>query len=67
MHGGTFLSAATTDVEARVGDELVVFGPTARISELDARVVGKRGDLAHVEAIAEHLDRTNEEREQAGC
>jgi len=64
---GTFLNAATTDVEARVGDELVVFGPTARISELDARVVGERGDLAHVDAIAEHLERTNQEREQAGC
>ncbi len=64
---GTFLGAPPAEVEMRVGDELVVFGPTTRVSELDARVVGERGDLAHVEAIAEHLERTSQEREQAGC
>jgi hypothetical protein len=31
------------------------------------RVAGERGNLAHVDAIAEHPERTNQEREQAGC
>ncbi len=57
---GTFLGAPPADVEVRVDDELVIFGPTARVLELDARVVGERGDLAHIEAIAEHLERTNQ-------
>ena len=61
-----FLGAPPADVEVRVGDELVVFGPTARVSELEARVVGERGDLAHVGAIAERLERMNGERERAG-
>jgi uncharacterized protein with PhoU and TrkA domain len=56
---GTFLGAPPADVEVRVGDELVVFGPTARVSELEARVVGERGDLAHVEAIAERVERVS--------
>ena len=64
---GTFLGAPPADVEVRVGDELVVFGPTARVFELEARVAGERGDLAHVEAMAERLERMNGEREQAGC
>lgn len=55
---GTFLGAPPAVVEVRVGDELVVFGQTARVSELEARVLGERGDLAHVEAIAERLEQT---------
>jgi hypothetical protein len=62
-----FLGAPPADVEVRVGDELVVFGATVRVSELEARVVGERGDLAHVEAIAKRLERMNGEREHAGC
>ena len=64
---GTCLGAPPADVEVRVGDELVVFGATVRVSELEARVVGERGDLAHVEAIAERLERMNGKREHAGC
>jgi hypothetical protein len=63
---GALLGAPPADVEVRVGDELVVFGLAARISELQARVVGERGDLAHVAAIAERLERMNREREHAG-
>ena len=64
---GTFLGAPPADVEVRVGDELVVFGSTARVSELGARAMGERGNVAHVEAVAERRERANQEREQAGC
>ena len=63
---GTFLGTPPADVEVRVGDELVVYGPAARVSELEARSLGERGDLAHAEATADHAKRTNGEREQAG-
>ena len=50
---GTFLGAPTAAVKVSVGDELVVFGPTPRILELETRVEGEAGDRAHIEAIAE--------------
>jgi hypothetical protein len=58
---GTFLGAPPADVEVRVGDELVVFGPTALISELEVRMVGESGDLAHGVAVGERLERMNRE------
>jgi hypothetical protein len=63
---GTFLAAPSPSLEVRVEDELLVFGPTARVSELVARAVGERGDIAHRNAVEELLQRTNREPERAG-
>lgn len=64
--GGSFIGAPPADVELRAGDELVVYGPAASVSELDERAVGEGGDRAHAEAARAHLDRMSAERRRAG-
>lgn len=64
--GGNFMGAPPSDVEMRAGDELVLYGLAARVSELDARALGEDGDRAHDVAAAEHRERTRGERRQAG-
>lgn len=64
--GGKFMGTPPADVEVRAGDELVLYGPTANVAELDARAVGEDGDRAHTEAAAEHRERVSGERRQAG-
>ncbi len=48
------------------GVEIVVYGPAARVSELDLRSRGEDGDRAHADATREHLERISGERQQAG-
>ena len=63
---GEFLGTPPVDVEVRIGDELVVYGRAAGVSELEARLHGVPGDLAHEGATADHAQRTKGARAQAG-
>jgi hypothetical protein len=64
--GGNFIGAPPADVEVRAGDEIVLYGPTAGITELGSRSRGVDGDSAHAEAAPAHLARVTEERRHAG-
>lgn len=44
-------------------DVLVLYGPIDRLSELDQRRAGRRGDEAHQEAVTEHKDVLVEQEE----
>lgn len=59
---GTFLGAPRFDTVVCPGDTLVLYGPQARIDELDDRVTGVAGDQAHRLAVAEQR-----RREEAEC
>ena len=63
--GGNFIGAPPADVEVRIGDEVVVYGLTTRISELDTRSKCEAGELVHCVAAAERMARIREERDQA--
>ena len=63
---GNFMGTPPADVEVRAGDEVVVYGPARRVSELGIRALGESGDRAHAEAAAMHLSRMSGERRQAG-
>jgi hypothetical protein len=64
--GGNFIGAPPADVEMRAGDELVVYGPASRVAELEARAAGEHSGRVHTEAMVEHRERLNGERQKAG-
>jgi hypothetical protein len=64
--GGNFIGAPPTDVEVRVGDEVVFYGLATRVAEIDARVDGDEGDQAHDAATSSREERVGEERLRAG-
>ena len=49
-------------MEVRPGDLLVIYGPIDRIEELDQRKRGRRGEIAHQEAIQELEEVIEEQR-----
>lgn len=51
---GTFIGTPKADSKTADQDVLVLYGPTDRISELDKRKAGNRGDKAHREAMKVH-------------
>ena len=59
---GTYLGTPTADMEVRPGDLLVIYGPIDRIEELDQRKRGRRGEIAHQEAIQELEEVIEEQR-----
>lgn len=63
--GGNFVGAPPADIEVHDGDELIVYGPADRVSELNARTLGEHGDHAHTAAISERQDRLQTERRRA--
>jgi hypothetical protein len=64
--GGNYMGAPPADVELRAGDELVLYGPAARVAELATRRANADGDRVHDEASAEQRERTGLERRHAG-
>lgn len=61
----TYLGAPGGATEVRAGDNLLVYGPTGRVAELDRRLRGLAGDLRHQEAVEEQAHRAQEERRDA--
>ena len=58
---GNFLGTPTGDMDIRAGDTLILYGPVERIEELDQRRRGRKGDVAHREAIEEHEEDLEEQ------
>jgi len=51
---GRYLGAPRGDTVVRSGDTLVLYGRARLLEQLDARRAGIGGELAHVDAIAQH-------------
>jgi hypothetical protein len=64
--GGNFIGAPPADVELRMGDEVVVYGLTTRVAEMDSRGSGDEGEQAHGAATSSRENRLREERTRAG-
>ena len=58
---GSFLGTPTGDMDIHAGDTLILYGPVERIEELDQRRRGRKGDMAHREAIEEHEEDLEEQ------
>ncbi|MFC1761652.1 TrkA C-terminal domain-containing protein [Planctomycetota bacterium] len=58
---GVFLGTPTADMDVHAGDTLILYGPVGRIEELDQRRRGRKGDVAHREAIEEHEEDLEEQ------
>ena len=54
LRGGTWIGSPPFDFQIRAGQRVVVYGPSARLSELDRRSAGADGARAHDEAVAHH-------------
>ena len=52
-HGGAYVGAPDGDTVIAAGDVLTLYGREERVSELDRRVRGDAGDLAHADAVHE--------------
>ena len=55
-HGGDFIGAPTGKTIIQADDTVIAYGRVDHLAALDERHKGRRGDLAHVEAIEEHLE-----------
>jgi hypothetical protein len=58
---GVFLGTPTADTDVHAGDTLILYGPVERIEELDQRRRGRKGDVAHREAVEEHEEDLEEQ------
>jgi hypothetical protein len=65
LPGGTWIGSPTFDVHILAGDRVVVYGPAARLSELDRRRVGADGARAHDAAVSEHRETVRELAERS--
>lgn len=63
---GAFIGTPPAGVQLRAGDEIVIYGLSRRVAELAVRKTGEAGERAHIAATAEHSERRDAEREQAG-
>ncbi|HEV2061965.1 MAG TPA: TrkA C-terminal domain-containing protein [Solirubrobacteraceae bacterium] len=52
--GGGWIGSPMFDQHFRPGDEIVAYGPTDRLRELDRRRAGEEGDRVHADAVARH-------------
>lgn len=59
---GAYMGTPTADMEVNPGDTLVIYGPIDRIEELDQRRKGRRGEIAHQEAVQEQEEVIEEQR-----
>ena len=50
---GTYIGSPVSDTEIRPHDTLVVYGPAARLAEIDERAAGPEGEEAHRRALAD--------------
>jgi hypothetical protein len=60
---GAFLGTPTGDMQVHAGDTLTLYGPVDRIEDLDQRRRGKRGEVAHKEAIEEFEEELKEQEQ----
>ncbi len=51
---GEFLGAPKAETKTAKDDILVLYGPIDRLTELDRREAGRRGDKAHLQAVRAH-------------
>ena len=63
QHQGTNIGAPTANTEVSASDVLVLYGPIERLEELDQRRAGKRGEVAHEQAVTKHEDVLEEQQE----
>jgi hypothetical protein len=63
--GGNFIGAPPADVEMCVGDEVVIYGPSERVAELDSRRADEEGEEAHASAATERIELMRGERRAA--
>ncbi len=59
---GAYFGTPTADMEIHPGDMLVIYGPIARIEEIDQRRKGRRGEHAHEEAVQQQEEVIEEQR-----
>jgi len=59
--GATYLGAPTGSTQILAGDTLLVYGPIARLEEIDSRRAGRQGYRAHQAAVVEQIHRVEEE------
>lgn len=60
---GAFLGTPTGDMKIHAGDTLILYGPAGRIEELDRRRRGRKGDVAHREAVEEQQEDLDEQEQ----
>lgn len=58
-----YVGAPTATTKILAADVLVLYGPIERLEELDQRRAGRRGEVAHREAISEHKEVLVEQQE----
>lgn len=58
---GVYLGTPTGDTDIHAGDTLILYGSIERVEELDQRRRGKKGDVAHREAVEEHEEELEEQ------
>ncbi len=64
---GTWVGSPTLETRIHADERLVVYGPSARLRELDHRAAGPEGDRAHEQAVTDHRSTVqNIEREHTG-
>ena len=64
---GAWVGSPTLETRIHADERLVVYGPGARLRELDRRAAGPEGDRAHADAVTEHRSTVqNIEREHTG-
>ncbi len=64
--GGQFIGAPAQGTEIRESDQLLLYGQTPRIAEIDRRRSDGDGERSHLAAVAEQERIAGEERSAAG-
>ena len=62
--GGNSIGTPPADIVIYAGDEVVIYGPSARVAELDGQRAGEAGDRTHVLAARERSQLMAGEREK---
>lgn len=60
---GAFLGTPTGEMVIYAGDTVILYGPVDRIEELDQRRRGRKGDVAHQEAVEEQQEELDEQEQ----
>ncbi len=60
---GTYIGAPNGQTKILPGDTVVVYGRSSAFAEIDSRRKGVSGDLEHQEAVAEHAEVVDQERQ----
>jgi len=61
---GQYIGAPTGDTRIRANDQLLLYGTTDQIHDLDLRAAGPSGDIRHQRAVAEQRSRQAADKER---